>query len=437
MRKIVANIGWIFFDKIFRMVVGMLVSVWIARYLGPDEFGLLNYAILFPTIFTSIAGLGLTNVLMVELVASNDEPLHQQQLVQTSLFAKLAAGSLMYGLVCIVNYFSNYAKPELFLLINVTGLALILQSSDIIDTYFQSQTKAKLSVIVKLIAFGLASIARMYALATHQSTLFLVVINIVELVIVYVLIIVIYQRYVAVLFNRVRNSINYPLVQQLIRMSWPIMITEFFVFVYMKIDQFMIESLSTNREMGLYSAALRLSEAWYFISIAINTSFYPKIAEAWPGNKEKFYKQYQELLNILAYISIALAIVVSLFSTQLIELLFGTEYHNAGIILSVHIWAGVFVFTGVGTNNLMIIENLQKFVLIKTIIGALINILLNFWLIPAFGALGASVATLIAYGLQAYAMNMFFKPARPIFNLQSRSFINFLTFQRPLTVKIG
>ncbi|WP_020601968.1 flippase [Spirosoma spitsbergense] len=437
MRKIIANIGWIFFDKIFRMAIGIIVSLWIARYLGPSEFGILNYAILFPTIFVSVAGFGLTNTLMVEFVATVDNPLQQQKLVQLGLFIKLIAGSLMYGVSCCLNYALNRDNPELFYLINVTGFALVLQSSDIIDTYFQSQTKAKLSVVVKLIAFVVASLFRIYALLNHKGILSLALINLVELTIIYGLMVIVYQRYSSKIIENLRQAINWQSIVQLVKISWPIMITEFFVFVYMKVDQFMIESLSTNHELGLYGAALRLSEAWYFIAIAINTSFYPKIAESWIINREKFYIQYQELLNVLTYVSVGLAIFVSCFSSQLIKLLFGKEFIDAGPILSVHIWAGVFVFTGVGTNNLMIIKNLQRFVLIKTIIGAFINVALNFWLIPKIGALGASIATLVSYGIQAYAMNIFFEPARSIFNLQSRSFLNFITFQRPMTVKIS
>lgn len=437
MRKIIANIAWMFFDKIFRIAIGMLVSLWIARYLGPAEFGILNYATLFPTILASFAGFGLTNTLMVEFVSNNDKPLEQQRLVRTGLFIKLMAGLFMYGLSCCLNYILNKDNPELFLLINVTGLILVFQSSDIIDTYFQSQTKAKLSVIVKLISFGLASIVRIYALLTKQGIMFLALINVAEMLIIYGLMVGIYQNRIAKIVINIRQAIDYKLIEQLLRISWPIMITEFFIFVYMKVDQFMIESLSTDKELGLYGAALRLSETWYFIAIAVNTSFYPRIAELWSVNKEKFYVQYQELINVLTYISIALAICVSIFSNQLIDLLYGADYQHAGIILSVHIWAGVFVFTGVGTNNLMIIKHLQKFVLIKTIICACINVYLNYLLIPDFGALGASVATLISYALQAYVLNLFFKPARFVFNLQSKSFINFLTLQRPMTVKIS
>ena len=437
MRKILANIGWIFFDKIFRMAIGIVVSLWIARYLGPDEFGVLNYAMLFPTVFISIAGFGLTNTLLIEFVALKDDINQQHRLVQIGLLIKVIAGFLTYALNFCVNYIFNHDNPELFRLINLTGTVLILQSSDIIDTFFQSQTKAKLSVVVKLVAFCIASIIRVYALLSHRGIFFLALVNVIEMIIVYIFMIKIYKQHVLSNLYQIGQIIDYGLIRKLIRMSWPIMVTEFFVFIYMKVDQFMIEGLSTNKELGYYGAALRLSETWYFIAIAVNTSFYPKIAESWSINRDRFYKQYQALLDLLTYISIGLAIFVSLFSNQLISLLYGADYHSAGLILSVHIWAGVFVFTGVGTNNLMIIKNLQKFVLIKTIAGAFINIGLNFLLIPEYGALGASIATLISYGLQAYVLNLFFQPARFVFNLQSKSFVNFLTLQRPMTVKIS
>ncbi|GAB4015114.1 flippase [Spirosoma koreense] len=433
MRKIIANIGWIFFDKVFRMVVGVLVGVWIARYLGPAEFGILNYASLFPTIFISFAGAGLTNVLMVELSANNSSPIKQNRLVQTSLIIKLIAGILSYGLTLLCNYIFNRNNPSLFFLINIAGLSLILQSSDVIETYFQAHTKAKMSVIVKVIAFGIASIMRVYALLNHRGIIYFAAINVIELIIAYILLVSVYKFHELKLINTVFIKPDYKLISHLLNVAWPIMLSEFFIFVYMKVDQFMIESLSTNRELGLYGAALRLSEVWYFISIAINTSFYPKIADSWNSDRIRYYNEYQNLLNILVYISLFLAIFVSLFSNQLISLIYGVAFSEAGIILSVHIWAGVFVFIGVGSNNLILVENLQTFALIKTILGAVVNILLNLWLIPKLGALGASIATFISYGFSAYGMNMFYKPARHIFSLQSRSFINFVTFQLPFT----
>lgn len=419
------------------MIVGVLVSVWVARYLGPSEFGILNYAMLFPTVLMSLAGFGLTNILLIDFVAANNDLEKQHRLTQLGLFIKLMFGSLAYVISCSLNYILNKDNPVLFQLINLTGVILILQSSDIIDTYFQSQTKAKLSIVVKLIAFGLASLLRIYALKNDKKINFLVVINIIESLLVYVLSLMVYQQKISSLFSNISQAVNLKLIKQMIQTAWPIMITEFFVFVYMRVDQFMIEELSTNRELGLYGAALRLSEAWYFIAGAITTSFYPKIAEYWLINREKFYNQYQSLLNILTYMSIGLSIFVSVSANRLIEVLYGPDFQQAGSILSVHIWAGVFVFIGVGTNNLMIVNNLQKFVLIKTITGALLNVLLNFWLIPLYGAMGASIATFISYGFQAYLLNYFLKEARPIFNLQSQSFINFITLKRPIMAKFN
>lgn len=432
MRKIINNIGWIFFDKIFRMAAGILVGIWIARYLGPNDFGILNYALLFPTLFSSIAGFGLTNVLMVEYVSANNDPLKQHSLVVNGLTIKLVSGILMYCFVFLLNYILNYDNFSLFLLVSITGTALIFQSSDVLDTYFQAQTKAKLSVIVKLIAFSLATAIRVYGLLTHQSILFFVIVNVIELLLGYGLIIGVYQRYTGRLISVINQAVNWPLLAQLMRIGWPIMFTEFFVFIYMRVDQFMIESLSTNRELGLYGAVLRLSEAWYFVCIAITTSFYPKIAALWDTNRQGFYKNYQQMLNLLIYISLGVAVLTSLFADTLITLLYGPKFHGAGIILSVHIWTGLFVYIGVGTNNLFIVNNLQQFVLIRTIVGALINIIINYWLVPQYGALGSSIATLFAQFCSAYALNFFYNRAKPIFYLQSRALLSVLTLRKPV-----
>lgn len=434
MRKIIANIGWIFFDKVFRMLTGILVGIWIARYLGPDDFGILNYALLFPTLFSSIAGLGLTNVLMVEYVAANGNPLKQHSLVSNGLFMKLVGGIIMYCFVFCVNYIFNRDSPLLFLLINITGTTLIFQSSDVIDTYFQSETKAKLSVVVKLIAFSLATAVRIYALLTHQKLLFFAIINVAELIVGYGLMVGTYQYYTGRLIRKIIQVIDQRMIRYLLHIAWPIMFTEFFVFVYMRVDQFMIESLSTNRELGIYGAVLRLSEAWYFVSIAITTSFYPKIASLWDTDRKSFYKKYQQMLNILIYISVSVAIITSCFADTLINLMYGPKFQGAGIILSVHIWTGLFVYIGVGTSNLFIINNLQQFVLGRTIAGALINIGVNYLLIPYYGALGSSIATLIAQFCCAYALNFFYSKSKPIFYLQSRALRSVLMLKKPVLI---
>ena len=432
MRKILANISWIFFDKIFRMLTGILVGIWIARYLGPGDFGVLNYALLFPTILSSIAGLGLTNVLMVEYVSAHDDILKQHGLVSNGIVMKIVGGVLMYILVICLNYVFNRGNPLLFLLINITGSVLILQSSDVIDTYFQAQTKAKLSVIMKLIAFALSAAMRIYGLLTHQSILFFVIVNVVELGMGYGLVVGAYRYFADKSIGELIRAIDQKVMRNLIQISWPIMLTEFFVFVYMRMDQFMIESLSSNRELGLYGAVLRLSEAWYFISIAITTSFYPKIASLWNNDRPGFYRNYQQMLNLLIYISVGVAIFTNLFADSLISILYGPKFLGGGIILSVHIWTGLFVYIGVGTSNLFVINNLQQFVLGRTIIGAVINIALNYWLIPYYGALGSSIATLIAQFCSSYALNFFYARAKPIFYLQSRALLSVLTLQKPV-----
>lgn len=432
MRKIIANISWIFFDKTFRMLTGILVGIWIARYLGPSEFGILNYAILFPTIFSSIAGLGLTTVLMLECVSVQDDSLKQHSLVSNGIVMKIVGGILMYVLVVCLNYIFNRHNPLLFLLINITGSVLILQSSDVIDTYFQAQTKARLSVIVKLVAFALAAVVRIYGLLTHQNILFFIIVNIAELGIGYGLVIGAYQYFSGRSIGDMIRAVDQQVVRNLIQISWPIMLTEFFVFVYMRIDQYMIESLSSNRELGLYGAVVRLSEAWYFISIAITTSFYPKIASLWDNDRQGFYRNYQQMLNLLIYISVGVAIFTTLFADSLIGLLYGPKFLGGGVILSVHIWTGLFVYLGVGTSNLFVINNLQQFVFGRTIVGAIINIVLNYWLIPRYGALGASVATLIAQFCSVYALNFFYVRAKPIFYLQSRALFSVLTLRKPV-----
>ncbi|MBO0930954.1 flippase [Fibrella aquatilis] len=423
------NAGWMFFDKIFRMATSLLVGIWLARYLGPEQFGILNYAILFPTIFLSIAGFGLNNILMIEYTAAAGDLLKQRKLVSGGVYIKFTIGCLTYLMSFLANYILNYSNDVLFVIINITGSVLIFQSSEAIDTYFQARSRAKLSVIVKSLALFTTSIFRIYAIINKLDIIYFVMINFIELLISYILTLIVVRTALEANIFDIIKEIDLRIIKKLSSQSWPIMLSEFFVFIYMKIDQFMIKSLSTDHEIGYYTAALRLSEVWYFIAIAITASFYPNIAKYYDSDRKNFLALYQKLINILSFISIIISIFISMFSSSLVYFIFGEQYTGVAPILSVHIWSGVFVFTGVGISNLMVIENLQKFILVKTIIGAFVNVLLNIWLIPRFGALGASVATLIAYSLSAYFLNFFYTKAKFIFAMQTQSFTNFLTLK--------
>lgn len=414
-RKAFANAGWVFFDRIFRMATALLVGVWSARYLGPSQFGLLNFASVFPTVLTSVAGLGFASVLITEIVRNKDYS--ENQLLGTAFLLRLIAGTVSLFSIAVLVRVLYSDQPVLQAMVLFTSSVLVSQSVDVIDLHFQSRVKSRLSVIAKTIAFVLSTALRVYFLANQYSLLAFSSIVFVEAALSALILILIYNRQEDQ--HILQWRFNRSLAIRLLRLSWPLMISEFFIFIYMRSDQFMLKELSTDLELGKFSAALRLSEVWYFIATAITSSFYPSIVALKTQNEEAFLRAFRQLLTLLAFISILIAVFITFAAPFLTDLLYGQQYTGVDNILIIHIWSAVFVFIGVGSSYWFVLHDNQRILLVKTITGAAVNILLNLWLIPLYGAIGTSIATLLAQFMSAYLMNFFIRQARPVFYTQS------------------
>jgi O-antigen/teichoic acid export membrane protein len=215
--------------------------------------------------------------------------------------------------------------------------------------------------------------------------------------------------------------------KSLLSQSWPLILSAVMVTLYMQIDVLMIKFFTGSKEAGIYSAAARISEAWYFIPVAIVTSVFPAIIHARKTDPTRYQKRLQNLYDLLVAISLPIALIVSLGADTFIPLLYGDKFIGAGTMLSIHIWSGIFVFLGSASGQYLLAEGFTMISFYRTAIGAIINILLNLWLIPLYGGQGASVATLIAYFSATFFILAFSKTRKEGYKmLKSLFLISFL-----------
>ena len=197
--------------------------------------------------------------------------------------------------------------------------------------------------------------------------------------------------------------------------SWPLLLASVAVVVYMRIDQIMLGQMIGEEAVGIYSAAVRISEIWYFVPMAIVASVFPAILEAKNRSEEQYSRRLQRLYDLMVWLSISIAVPMTFLSTPIVTLLFGDAYEAAGAVLAVHIWAAIFVFLGVASGKWFLAEGLQLMSLQRSVLGALINVALNILLIPKYGALGAAWGTVAAQfsanilfdGMQSKTRNLF------------------------------
>ena len=413
--KILANVFWLFADKILRMGCGVFITVWIARYLGVKQFGLLNYATAFVLLLSPIANLGLDNIVVYKL--TSEESNNKDKILGTTFYLKLLGGIL--SLVLAFASISIIRPGDAISISVVTILSIIgvLQAFDTIDLWFQSRVESKYTVIAKNTAFVLTSISKVVLINIQAPLILFVWVSVAEIFL---------GSLGLVIFYRIKGfSIrmwqwSFSVAKFLCREGLPLILSSLAVMIYMKIDQIMLGDMIDNRAVGIYSAAIRISEVWYFIPVSVASSVSPAIYKAKEISEQLYYERILKLNRWLVLLSIALAIPMTFFSTSIVVLCFGNSYVEAGNILAVHIWAAVFVFTGVATSPWFIVEKLNHLSMYKTVLGAIINVLLNLWLIPIYSGLGAAIATVVAYAFSGFIFHVIHPRTRNLFKLQMK-----------------
>ncbi|WP_209262420.1 flippase [Thiorhodococcus minor] len=414
--KILGNMGWLFFDKAVRMGVGLLVGVWVARYLGPEQFGKLSYAIAFVALFGPIATMGLPGILVRDLVR---EPDRASELLGTGAALQVMGGLLALLLAVSVVAFTRPDDPLMKTMVALIGFSLLFKAVDPIRYWFDSRVESKYAVWGDAVVLLTAAGVRVGLILVGAPLIAFVGLLVVEAALTALVLVFVYRR-TRVTTDRWRFRIAW--ARKLLRNSWPLAFSGVAVMIYMKIDQVMLGAMLNDDAVGIYSAAVRISELWYFIPLAIASSVFPAILDAKRRSDEEYHLRLQQLFDMMVWLAASVALLMTLAATPIVIFLFGPEYSSAGGILALHIWAAVFVFLGVASGKWFLAENRQVLSLQRTALGALTNVLLNLWLIPRAGATGAALATVCSYGLAAMFFDVFQKETRFLFFMKARSF---------------
>lgn len=417
LQAVIGNTGWLFVDKVIRLGVGLFVSVWIARYLGPQQFGLWSFAMAFAALFGAFATLGLDGIVVRELVKT---PERQNELMGSAFALKLAGGALTFVLAAGVIALIRPGEVLTFVLVAISAAGFVFQSINVVDFYFQAHVKSRYTVYAANSAFILMALTKIALLVLSAPLVAFALAGLSEVLLTSVFLLIAYRsNQHSMRAWRYHTSVAVELLKQ----SWPLILSSLAIMIYMRIDQIMIGQMLGNKEVGLFSAAVKISEVWYFIPTAIVSSVFPAIIRAKQLDEALYLRRLQRLYDLMVVVAVAVAIPLTVLSDELMTLLFGAEYGPAGDILSLHIWGGVFVFLGVASSQWYLAENLQKIAFYRAMLGAFINILLNFILIPSQGVVGAAVATVLAQLVAAYLFDGFAPKTRAQFWLKTKALI--------------
>lgn len=410
LKKYLDNSFWIMGDRFISLGIGFLISVVIARYLGPKGFGIYSYVLSLVSLFAVAGHMGLSGLVVREIIKKPDE---RGLILGTTFILKLTGMSIGYlGLLIYASINEGIHSVE-FLLIAVAGSTLILSCFDVIDYWFQSFVQARYVSIANLLGLSVSSISKLIFVFFGLGLTFFILANIFQTLIISMTLLFFYLIKSDL---QLKNwSFSWSKAKELLSQGWLVYLGSIFAILNLKIDQVMLKWYQGAEEVGIYAVAAQLSEAWYFIPTAIIASFFPKLIKLRNKDFEMYQVRLQQLFNALFLIALAVAIAVSFGGKLLISTFFGIEYVASSSILVVHIWAAIFVFMRALFSRWILIEDALVFSLLTQGFGAVVNVVLNYFWINQYGGMGAAYATLISYACSSFIALAFYRKTRPIF----------------------
>lgn len=411
--KYFKNTLWLLAEKALRLIVGLLVGIWVIRYLGPDKFGILSYTTSFVGLFIAFSTLGLDSVVVKALVKDKSQ---RDLLLGTAFILKLLGALFTIGLLVLVTEI-NSNTTEINFYIFIIASSTIFQSLNVIDLYFQSQVQSKFIIYSQTFAFCFTSIVKIVLILTDSPLIYFVSVVLLEAILVSM----------GFVFFYVRNKLpilkwefEKSLAVELLRDSWPLILSGIAISIGLRIDQVMIKYFIDMREVGIYASGVRLAEVLMFIPMLISQSIFPKLVGM------DFIKSEFNLIRLIRnvfYPLVCLVFVLSLSSEWLVGILYGQEYKSAALIFSILLWTIPMSYLGAITNKLLLIENCQKIIFLKQLALMILNVSLNFILIPMYGIVGAAIATLVADVLVNIFFDVFYKKSRWLFKLKVKALL--------------
>ena len=415
LQQAIANTGWLFADRIFRISLEFFVNVWLIRYLTPEQFGLYSYAIAFVALFEPLANFGIDQIVVRDIAKKIGTP---QQILSTVFILKAFSSTLALFLSIAAIL---YLRPDDYLgqrLVIIIGITLLFKVFDTVDLWFQSQIQSQYIVITKNIAFLISILVKIFLIVSKAPLVAFAYLILGEVILAKSVLIIVYNTQENAFSV---NRFNWSQAKKIFKDSFLLMLSGVAILVYMRIDQIMLGQMAGTKAVGIYSVAVKLSESWFFLPMAITNSALPIIADYHKNNPQLYEQKLHELFKVAIGLTYLVAIPCTLFSRPIINILFGTDYTASATILSLHIWSGLFVCLGLVRNLWVISENFTGFAFTSTTTGAIINLGLNLILIPPYGAIGATVATLISYAISSYLLGFLFSKTRKITYLMTKS----------------
>lgn len=403
-KKVFHNAKWLIICKTVQSLLQLIIGMVTARYLGPANYGLINYAKSIVAFFVPISQLGLDATLVKEFV---DHPEQEGRIAGTSLLMSIVSSFVsMLAVGAFVSAF-NRNEPQTILVCVLYSLSLVFQSVTLIQYWFHKNLKAKYPAIVQLVVYVLVAVYKIYLLSSGKSVYWFALAYSVEFGLFGFSLMHYYRK-----ISNQRLSCSIALARKLVVRSYPYISAVLMVTVFQNTDHIMLKMMLGNAENGMYTAAITATSVCQYVYYAIIDSMRPIIIDEKKRGSAEYPKAVSLLYGMIIYMGLFQSIGFTVLADLIIYVMYGAEYAAAGNILRILVWYTSFSFMGVVRNVWILAEGKQKYLWKINLIGVVINAVINYLLIPCWGACGAAAASVLTQFLMNFCLGFVYEPIR-------------------------
>ncbi|WP_348653163.1 flippase [uncultured Sulfurimonas sp.] len=414
-KKYISNTAWLFAEKVLRIGMGLFITVWMARYLGPEQFGMLNYAISFTALFGILSSLGLNTLATRELLTN---PQDSQYIMGTSFLLSFV-GAIV--LLPIAVFSVSVVRPDnelIFIMVLIISSTFFFKSFSVIKYWFESHVQAKYSVIVEALLVFISAFIKGTLIYLEAPLVAFAWAVLVESILMAFGLIAMYLSKSNKIFSW---KVSFEKSKYLLKKAYPLILAGGVYVFFTRIDQVMLGSMVGDESVGIYAVAVRLSEGWIFVPGIIAISFFPAMLNARKKDYSLYLQRTQHLLNLMVLLGVLVAIGTTFIASPLVNLIFGQHYEESSLVLVIHIWGMVFTAISIISFRYFLSEGLQIYSFYRAFVGLILNIVLNYFLIPIYGAVGAAIATAISQMVAVWLLNSISPKTRIMFFMQTKA----------------
>jgi O-antigen/teichoic acid export membrane protein len=402
--RFISNTGWLFGERVYSMILSLFVGLLTARYLGPSNYGLLNYGYSFVSIFLPICVLGFDTILVNEIVK---KPSNSGTYLGSGIAMRVGAALVSIILIDITVFILNPNNSLILFVTFVQSCSLVFRSFDLLNYWFQSKLASKFSVIARSGSMTIVATFKVYLLIIHASVALFAFSYLLDALVVAVLMLFLYNK-----GSEYKLKVSIKISKYMFSSSYHFMLSSIIVVLYMQMDVILIGQFLGTKQVGFYSAAMVITGFWVFVPNALIESARPIIMGAKESSEELYLRRLKQLYCVVFWLGVFVAVIMSICSGFVVNILYGSAYSKAAIPLSISIWGQPFAMLGVTRGIWIVCEHKNKYTKYYVAIGFIFNLVLNIIAIPIMGIVGSALATFLTQIVVSCISPIFYKETK-------------------------